>query len=61
MYKAEDVGGQFLTVLSFPTRAERLLIFDSCFGMGHCLWIRLLLDFLLLGPQIIKAWEIRQH
>ena len=28
--------------------------------MGDCLWIRLLLDFLFLGPQAIEAGEIGQ-
>jgi len=61
MYKAVDVGGQFLTFVSFPAQANRLSTLDSRFGMGYRLWIRVLLDFLLLGPQIIKAGKIRRR
>ena len=61
MYKAVDVGGQLLTFVFFLTQANRLSTLDSYFGMGHCLWIRVLLDFLLLGPQIIKARKIKRR
>ena len=61
MYKAVDVGGQFLTLVSFPAQANRFSTLDSHFGMGYRLWIRILLDFLLLGPQIIEAGKTRRR
>jgi hypothetical protein len=60
MFKAEDVGGQLLTVVSFHAQANRLSTFDSHFGMGHRLWVLFLLTFILLGPQIIEAGKISQ-
>ena len=57
MYKAVDVGGQFLA--TSLTQADGLSMFDSCFGMGHWLWVHLLLAFLLLGPQVIEAGKVR--
>jgi len=60
MYKAENVGGQFSTFVSFPAQADRLSTLRSYFGMDHRLWIRLLPNFLLLGPQIIEAGKIGQ-
>lgn len=59
MYKAVNVGGQFLA-FAFPVQANKRSTFDSRSGMGHRFWIRLLLDFLLLGSQTVEARKIGQ-
>ena len=60
LFKAEDVGGRFLDTISFPSEADGFPMFNSDFGMGHRLWVHVLLTFLLLGPSIIEAGKIRQ-
>ena len=60
MYKAPEVGGQVSISGPFSFHADWLLTLDSRFGMGHCLRILLLLDFIFLGPQIIKAGKTDQ-
>ena len=61
LFKAEDVGGRFLDTISFPSEADGFPMFNSDFGMGHRLWVHVLLTFLLLGPSIIEAGKIRQR
>ena len=61
LFKADDIGGQFLAIAPFPAMVDRLTTFDSHFGMDHRLRIHILLTFVLLGPSIVEAGKIRRQ
>lgn len=61
LFKADDVGGQFLVIIPFPAMVDRFTMFDSHFRVDHRLRLHLLLTFVLLGPSIVEAGKIRQR